>query len=320
MAGPGAPLKGGSRRRSEQGIRPSPTASGSTLPPPPESSSPPKPVSKRQRRATKERVNGSFVWRHVDCFTDSVTGFRYALCRHCSEPRTRLPRSSTAKHLKANIVLRHLRATHPELVPRSKHLPKSTRDRYNRAIAVGCIVNHWPLRTPRSLGMRTIAKVLADFEPCSTETMVKRHMRPLYDSALRFLCGSVKAGCFVQLFIDGWSSNAGPASAASRDCFGVCGTFVTEDFTRMKLSLALRHVEGTQSADVLESVLTKVMEDFSLPASCVMDIASDNESTETAVVTSMLSLCSNAHQTRCFCHTLHLAVGSLFSEVSVSAN
>lgn len=148
--------------------------------------------------------------------------------------------------------------------------------------------------------------------PCSPETMYRRHFQPLYDT---FTAEHSKFGpqTTFQVFLDGWSSEINKASASCRSCIGVCITFLQPDFTRTTRCLGIRELPGKHTAEAISTLVQGMLHEHGIPLTNVIDVATDNASTEVAAALDLQEAAtalsgSTIHHTRCFAHTLNLAV------------
>lgn len=178
----------------------------------------------------------------------------------------------------------------------------------DRLLAVATVKNGWPLSTPTQAGTRYLAsRAVPGWVPCSAQTFYDRHMLPMAERVAARLGEAADEGAWFQAFIDGWSTSLHPGSAAAKSCIGVCTTYLTADLHRQKQALCVRELPGSHTAPNIRELTIAVLAEKRVALERVVDMAADNATAEVAVIEG-IQMFADVHHTRCYGHTLNLAV------------
>lgn len=269
------------------------------------------PERKTEPSGGGKRTNKSPAWSYMTLVQgerDGVSG-QWATCIYCEYTS---PKKGVGAH-NTTQMLKHLRKKHSDAVNLPDTMDGVSPERQfelDRALALAIPCNGWPTGTARLKGTRFLMDVaVPNYKPCSEATMESRHWDPVYHHIMTSHRTEVDGGTYCQLYLDGWSSDLNVGSVQSRECLGVGVTYLDGDFNRQTCALCVRKIDGSHTAEVLKDTVLDVLKDANLEAKHIIDIATDNASTETSTVTKLRqALGGHIHHTRCFAHTMNLSV------------
>lgn len=263
----------------------------------------------------QQRTARSNIWDHCRRI-ENAGKTAIAICAYCSE---KFPKS-TATSLSTGEVKDHMLHAHGinlRTSTRTAMITTHQADKLNFALAIAMLLEHWALRTPFSRGFRLLACVLnPGWIPCSPKTILDKHVKGKLLATCKAAISAVVAshGWFT-LCMDAWSTSLSPQFAAGSSAVGICVSTVDEDFNRRKHTLGVREGHGSLDTTNYKAILDDLLEDSGIPVDYVLNVATDNHSTESCVVREMISATPTLKHSRCFPHTLNLAVEDGLSQV-----
>jgi hypothetical protein len=207
-----------------------------------------------------------------------------------------------------SFVAQHLKTVHKISIDISrKTVSAEDQFRLDHSLAIAMVMNHWPLWTPSTPGMRWLAsQAHPGWRPCSPETMFNNHLKPMLETLNEKL--KQDKTTVYQVFLDGWSCESGVGSTGQRNCIGACITYLDDGFERHTRAIFIRDLEGRHTAGAIRALLIDCLVELGLSPDNMIDIATDNNATECKMVAEVQDSFEELHHTRCFDHTLNLAV------------
>jgi len=189
--------------------------------------------------------------------------------------------------------------------------------RLNRMWTVSLLTDGLPLSLGEGDGMRWfLQKALQGFKPNSHGTILRNHVKPLYELMRATQSRGIVPGTKYSICIDGWKCPKSAHSASNRSCVGVAAYAINNQFELEVHAVAVRRVRGSHSSETLYATVLEVLSDWGLKVEDVVSSTTDNHNTETKV-SSMLRDKFGVAQMRCICHTIQLAIRDLFALVDV---
>lgn len=156
------------------------------------------------------------------------------------------------------------------------------------------------------------------WKPASRHTVMRR-IDSLYDKLVLINARDFAKNCWFSVFIDGWKAPKGRASSNHRHFLGVVIATVDPLFVQRILTVSVKRIRGPHSADNMREMLEALLAGVGVPLTAVANIITDNHATECLVATSLLEK-TGGHHSRCYCHTLDLAVDDVFAKVPFAKN
>lgn len=191
--------------------------------------------------------------------------------------------------------------------------------RFDTALAVAVILNHWPLSVGETDGMKLLASELAPlWSPATHHTLKENFVEQMYN---KIFVDNVevlrKNDCVFSIQYDGWKAGKAPGSNRHRGFIGITFSTIDRNWQRHVATLAVRRLKGHHGADSMFELLEKVITvQHGIPWSHIASLHTDNHLTECNVADLITAKTGeNAIHIRDFPHTMHLSVGDLFDNV-----
>jgi hypothetical protein len=193
--------------------------------------------------------------------------------------------------------------------------------RYHRALTVAIVLNHWPMSTCDSVGLRVFVNELRPgWIPLTRHSLVVKYLMDLRDKYRVDAVGSLRDGCDFSLHFDAWKAGKAGGSTLHRGFVGITFCTIDKDWNRRVAGLSVRRLKGHHTTPAILDLLKEVIEqDYGISIAHLVSTHTDNHNTECAVASGIVSSTGMpVMHLRCFNHTLHLAVCDVFDNVVVA--
>jgi hypothetical protein len=162
------------------------------------------------------------------------------------------------------------------------------------------LVGSWVVPSPGHLNSHHFLPMLERFHVPITEDLVK--------------------SCHFTLCFDAWKAKKGVKSGRNRTFLGVSLFAVDRQWNLRKYTIAVHRMIGTKDRDAIVKRIQATMTTVMLPRLKVVNLVSDNAFAEVAAATQLVEDDGIYHHSRCFNHTLSLALKDGFKSTVTESN
>ena len=280
-------------------------------------------IPQRQKKPTSVEQLSSDVWtHHGGCFVpyfDNYTGkLAGGNCTACTKQFRFKERSGTTM-MRLHMTKTHKMSSQPHDTILNSALTPEKQWRADRALAVAMLMNGWAIRTPDTVGFQFLAEeIKPEWHPACRTTIMNKHVEHLYELiGKRFDLSKFKNSELTVIF-DGWKAGKPKGSTRHRGFLGVALHVIDTSWTPQLFTLGVRRMVGHHGTTEMLACLTDLLRSYGILPTQLMSSVTDNHTTE-CCVGRLLVQQGAGHHTRCFAHTLDLAVNDVF-EGSVTVN
>jgi hypothetical protein len=191
------------------------------------------------------------------------------------------------------------------------HLERDTESRYNFALAVATVLNHWPLSTCDTDGFRLFMGVVRpEWHVPSRHTLFRSYLRALYADFHFDLVDTLRRDCVFSIQFDAWKAGKAPGSNKHRGFVGITFCTIDGEWKQHVACIAIRRLKGSHTEKQILKLLKKVINiEYGISWFKVASLHTDNHNTECGVAAKICAESSGRTvHIRDFPHTVHLAV------------
>lgn len=179
----------------------------------------------------------------------------------------------------------------------------------DRALATLIVLDGGPITRTRNphfhWGMR---EIVGSWVVPSPGHLNSSHFDPMMERFHVSISPELVKSSHFTLCFDAWKAKKGVKSGRNRSFLGISVFAVDRNWKLSMFTVAVHRMMGVKDKDAIVDRIDRTLERLSLPKSKIVNCVTDNAATEVAAGTQLVEGAEIKHHSRCFNHTLSLAL------------